>query len=113
MKPLIADVTLASGEGDIDASALYGQVVIDKARLAGIICHALQTRAQVNLVELCRLQPLRHGLAELVAYLQLASDGFKALVDEDVIDTVGWVRAGPTGAPQTMRAQIPRVIYLA
>lgn len=112
-KPQIANIALQAGEAGYDASALFTQIVIDKTRLAGNIRHALQTRAQVNLVELCRLQPLQHGLAELVAYLQLASDDFKAVVDEDVLDTVGWVRTGPNGPPQTMQAQLPRVIYLA
>ena len=113
VKPVIANIALQTGDAAIDASALYSQIVIDKTRLTANIRHALQTRPQVNLAELCRLQPLRYGLAELVAYLQLASDDFKAVVDENVVDTVGWVRTGPTGSSQMLRAQIPRIVYLA
>jgi hypothetical protein len=113
VKPHISDMALESGDSAIDASALYAQAVVDKARLAGNIRHALRTRSQVNLAELCRLQPLHHGLAELVAYLQLASDDFKSVVNEEMVDTVGWERTGPTGLRQTMQAKIPRVIFLA
>ena len=113
IKPQITDTVLEAGDTEIDASALYNQTVIDKARLASNIRHALQTRPQVNLAELCRLQPLRHGLAELVAYLQLASDEFKAVIHEDTVDTVNWEREGPDGTYQTLNAQIPRVVYLS
>ena len=113
VKPVISNLALESGDTAIDASALYHQVVIDKARLASNIRHALQTRSQINLAELCQLQPLRHGLAELVAYLELAAHDFKALVDENVVDTVGWERAETHGLPQSMQARIPRVIYVA
>jgi len=93
VKPQISDVALESGDAAIDASALYTQIVVDKARLTGNIRHALRARSQVNLAELCRLRLLRHGLAELVAYLQLASDDFNAVVNEEVVDTVAW--SGP------------------
>jgi flagellar motility protein MotE (MotC chaperone) len=112
-KPAISDMALVTGNTEIDASALYAQFVVDKARLAGNIRQALQSRAQVNLAELCRRQKLRHGLAELVAYLQLAAHDFQALVDDSVTDTVVWERTGPTGVLETMQARIPRVIYLA
>lgn len=113
VKPLITGIALDAGDTAIDASKLYNQTVIDKVRLATNIRHALQTRSQVNLAELCRLQPLHHGLAELVAYLQLASDDFKSVIDEDIVDQVGWMRAGPAGVMQTLYAHIPRVVYLA
>ena len=38
----------------------------------------------------CETQPLQHGLAELVAYLQLAADSFKAVVDEEVTEVIAW-----------------------
>ncbi len=58
----------------MDAAALYSQVVVDKARLARHIRHALQERSQVTLRELTDAQPLQQGLAELVTYLQLGSE---------------------------------------
>lgn len=94
IKPLIADIELESGDAEVDAAALYSQIVIDKTQLARHVRHALQHRSQVTLRELCELQPLQHGLAELVAYLQLASDIFKTVVDEEVTEAIIWTRKG-------------------
>ena len=112
IKPVIDDAAPQAGEADIEAAALYGQIVVDKARLGENIRRALRTRAQVNLAELCRLQPLRHGLAELVVYLQMAGEDPRTVIDEDVIETVQWERAGGAG-PRTMQARLPRIIFLA
>jgi len=112
IKPLIADTELESGDADIDATALYSQIVIDKAQLSRHIRHALQDRSQVTLHELCELQPLQHGLAELVAYLQLAGDTFKTVVDEDTVDTVAWTRTGTDGLEYMKKARLPRVIFM-
>jgi hypothetical protein len=109
IKPVIADIELESGDADLDVAVLYSQVVIDKERLASHIRHALQDRAQITLRELCEMQPLQHGLAELVAYLQLASDTFKkSLVDESAVEVIVWRREDG----QERRARLPRVIYM-
>jgi len=112
VKPLIADVELESGDADTDAAALYSQVVIDKTQLSRHIRHALQERSQITLHELCKMQPLQHGLAELVAYLQLAGDTFKTVVDEDSIDTIAWKRTGNDGLESMKQARLPRVIFM-
>ncbi len=115
IRPLIADVALASGEVDMDATVLYSQVFIDKARLMRHIRQALQDRPQVTLGELCRLQPLQHGLAELVTYLQLGGDNFRIVVDEASSETIVWKRESPdTPDAQTClkQAKLPRVIFV-
>jgi hypothetical protein len=112
IKPVIADLALESGEADVDAAALYSQVVIDKGGLARHIRHALQDRSQITLSELCEMQPLQHGLAELVAYLQLAGDTFKAVVDEDAIELIAWRRDGADGQVEMKQARLPRVIFV-
>jgi phosphoserine phosphatase len=112
IKPMIADIELESGDADVDAAALYSQVLIDKAQLARHIRHALQDRSQITLGELCRRQPLQHGLAELVAYLQLAGDTFKTVVDEAVAETVAWRGTGVDGREQEKLAWLPRVIFV-
>lgn len=111
-KPLIADMVLESGDADLDASVLYSQIVIDSAELARNIRHALQERSHITLSELCEVQPLQHGLAELVAYLQLAGDTFKAVVDEGTTDVVVWRGIGADGAEQVKQACLPRVIFV-
>jgi hypothetical protein len=112
IKPLIADIELESGDAEVDAAALYSQVVIDKAQLARHIRHALQDRSQITLHELCKMQPLQQGLAELVAYLQLASDDFKSVVDEEVSETIVWSREGADGREYAKQARLPRVIFM-
>ncbi|MFC3107190.1 DUF3375 domain-containing protein [Undibacterium arcticum] len=112
IKPLIADIELESGDAEVDAAALYMQVVIDKAQLIRHIRHALQDRSQVTLRELCEMQPLQHGLAELVAYLQLAGDTFKTVVDEEATETIVWRREGPNGQEYAKQARLPRVIFV-
>jgi hypothetical protein len=115
IKPLIADIALESGDNEVDAEltkALYSQVVIDKARLARHIRHALQDRSHVTLRELCETQPLQHGLAELVAYLQLAGDAFKTVVDEETQEAIIWSGEGPGGQEYVKQARLPRVIFV-
>ena len=112
IKPLIADVELDVGDEDVDASALFTQVLIDKPRLARHVRNALQTRSQVTLCELCELQPLQHGLAELVGYLELAGETFRATVDETVSEPVFWHGARADGEPILRQARVPRVIFV-
>ena len=112
LKPLIADIALQAGEEDIDAESLYAQVVVDTAQLARHIRHALQDRAQVTLRELTETHPLQHGLAELVAYLQLGSESFKAVVDEATPDVIAWEAMASDGAAVRKAARLPRVIFV-
>jgi hypothetical protein len=103
---------LALDEPEIDASILYTQTVVDKARLAGNIRHSLQDRSQITLKEISERHPLAHGLAELVAYLQLGSDQFKAVVDENTPELITWQADDPGQTTITRRARLPRVIFV-
>ncbi len=108
VKALIKDVALLAGDGEVNASALYEQVVIDRAELFSHIRHSLQACAQISLSDLISAHPLRHGLAELVTYLQLASDWPQMVVDEETIDAIEWQT--PDGTVR--RARLPRVIFV-
>jgi hypothetical protein len=112
LKPRITSITVESGDADIDATALYTQVVVDKARLIWHVRHVLQDRSQVTLRELCDSQPLQQGLAELVAYLQLAGDTFSTVVDEQVSETIVWRSKTADGEEHMKRATLPRVIFV-
>ncbi len=113
LKARIADIELEQDEIEIDATSLFSQVVIDKAQLENQICRVLQGRPQVTLRELCELFPLQHGLAELVAYLQLpSSSSFKGLVDEEATDTIYWRRLSNNGEERIKQARLPRVIFV-
>ncbi len=112
LKPVIASLALQAGEQNIDAGALFDQVVVDKARLTRHIRHALQDKAQISLSELIEAQPLQHGLAELVAYLQLGSDAFNAVVDEDAPEPIRWQAHTARCEAVTRTAHLPRVIFM-
>jgi hypothetical protein len=112
LKPLIADVELLAGEGDADATSLYDQVVVDSDQLARQIRHALQDHSQITLCELTEIHPLQHGLAELVAYLQLGSASFSAVVDENTQDIIAWEALSCRGDTVRKTAKLPRVIFV-
>jgi hypothetical protein len=107
-KPLIAGLVVDEGDADVDTAALYAHVVVDRAELTRNIRLELQGRGQITLAEVIARHPLRHGLSELVAYLQLAGAWPKTAVDEDVQEQVSW--SSDTGV--TRRATLPRIILL-
>lgn len=112
VKPRIDSIVPETGDGDLDAAALFSQIVIDKAQLARHIRHALQDKTQITLAELCRSRPLQHGLAELVAYLQLGGDSFNTTVDETAEDVIVWQTTDGEGREVSKQARLPRVIFV-
>lgn len=115
-KTSIADIQLSPDDAEEEAewsmAALYSQVVIDKGGLTRHIRHALQKHSQITLATLCELHPLQHGLAEVVAYLALASESFKTVVDEEATETIIWQAASLNGEEKTKQARLPRVIFV-
>ncbi|MFL6676222.1 MAG: DUF3375 domain-containing protein [Massilia sp.] len=92
---------------DIPAEPLFSQSHVDQLRLSANVRAALQTRAQVSLSEVVSLFPIRHGLAELAAYLELAAHDVHSVIDEAQTEVVRW--AGPGG--KMLQASLPLVIY--
>lgn len=107
-RPVISAQKLLAGEADVDAGALFDQIVIDKPRLAARIRHLLQSRPQVTLAEVVAAHPLEHGLAELVAYLTLAAEQDQGVFDDSASERVPWQRSD--GAWKI--AELPRVIFV-
>lgn len=108
VKPHISAQIADEGDAILDLAALYSQVVVDRAQLAGHLRQELQERSQVSLGDVIARHPLQHGLAELVAYLQLAGDWPAAVVDEAAQEEVLWYGADGT----LRRATVPRIILL-
>lgn len=119
MKPRLAELTLDAGEDDVDTARLFNQIVVDKSRLRAAIQRALRHQPQVTLRDLLETEPLHQGLAELVAYLELAHagdvsgalDGLRAVVDEAVEEPVRWLAGNAQGEPVMREARLPRVIF--
>lgn len=113
VKPRISNIRLQAGDEDLDAAALYDQVVVDKALIAQHIRQSLQVQSQISLAELCQRHPLQQGLAELLTYLELGDEGeakqrFSILVDEDKEELIHWSAADG----RKLTARMPRIIYL-
>ena len=107
IRPVIADQILMDGDTDVATDALFDQVVVDKSRLAAWIRQSLNEKSQVTLSELIEQHPLEHGLAELLAYLSLASEDGNAMFDEQLRESVTWLDR--VGARR--HATMPRVIF--
>ena len=107
-KPLIAGIALDEGDAEIDTTVLYAQVVVDRAELLRNIRMELQMHSQITIGEVVVRHPLRNGLAELVAYLQLAGEWPRTAVDEGAEEEVKWQSV--TGI--TRQATLPRIILL-
>ncbi len=107
LKPVLDTMIAMADISDIDTEALYDQVAIDKPLLKAQIRQLLQQRSQVTLAEVVGKHPLQHGLAELVAYLTLASEEKHALFDDDHPEQIGW--HDPDGLLR--QARLPRVIF--
>lgn len=106
-KPFITDVALEDGDTEVDIAALYAQVVVDRRSLEDHIRKTLQDRSQVSLGEVIAGHPLRHGLAELVTYLQVADEWPQTAVDEEAWEWISW----ETETQTTRRARLPRIIF--
>jgi hypothetical protein len=111
-KPAIIAKALDANEEEIDPSVLFEQVVLDKGRLARHIRQALQDKGQVTLHELVTRQPLEQGLAELVAYLQLGSETFSTVVDENTVEPITWAVLSADPETPIRTAHLHRVIFM-
>jgi hypothetical protein len=101
------DSSVDSGTVEVDPSALFEQVYVDRTVLASGVRKALQHRSQVSLSEFLRDNPLEQGLAELVGYLSLTDDAFGVVFDDGMHEQVSWHDDG-----HERIATLPRVTYV-
>lgn len=106
LRPVIDEVP-EEGQGDMDTSALYHQHYVDEQALKSQIRFALQTRSQITLAELLELYPVKKGLSEVVAYLHIASESDRALINAEHNQAIQWL--DNTG--NTKAAWMPSVIF--
>ena len=108
LRPVIRQHAREADDVDLPADALFQQFYVDKERLRARLRKALQTRRQVSLTELLEAEPLEQGLAELVAWLSLATGEKRGVIDESVPQTVRWT--DPDGCVR--EATLPTVIFV-
>lgn len=98
---------LTQGQSEANAHALFDQFFVDEARLLQQIDQLLVDQAQVSLPEIVERFELEQGLAELVAYLRLASSERHAVIDESRTDTVLW-----HDGKRERIASVPNVVFV-
>lgn len=106
-KPVVDSAGVDVGEALIAADALYEQVYVDRARLADNVRRSLETFPQAALAAIVDAHPLENGLAELVAYLAIASEDGRHVIDDQHRQTIQWIDS--QGVPR--QATLPLVIF--
>jgi hypothetical protein len=91
-----------------DPAVLFEQVYVDPEPLRGVVRQALRKYPQVGLAQLIAANPIRQGVAELVAYLSLKDGTFGLVFDEDQPEHVCWQE--PDGRERMVR--LPRVTFV-
>lgn len=109
VRPVIHQQAIEAGDAALDPDALFDQFHVDKERLRSRLRRALQTRRQVSLAELLEDEPIEQGLAELVAWLSLATGDAPGVIDEDRPQTVRWTDGNGT----TREATLPTVVFIS
>ena len=107
-RPKLDDRATATDNDDVPADALFDLVHVDKRRLQAQIWHALQRRDQVALSDVVAEHPLQLGLAELVAYLSIASEDPESMIDDDCKVAINWTDAEGFVRQATM----PRIVFV-
>ncbi|NTW82607.1 MAG: DUF3375 domain-containing protein [Chlorobiaceae bacterium] len=107
-KPVIEGIALDEGDAEIDTAVLYAQVIVDRAELSQNIRKALQEHSQISLGEVVTRHPLRHGLAELVTYLQIAGNWPHTAVDDESEEGIEWKGENDVNR----KAILPRIIFV-
>lgn len=100
------DVTAANEI--IPADDLFDQRYVDTARLQQNLRRAFRGQTQITLAEVTVAFPLEEGLAELVAYLNLASSDERAAIDDSRQQTIRWTDE----AGRERQATIPLVVFV-
>jgi hypothetical protein len=86
----VDDDVLIADDTDVDAGALFSQFHVDKERLKANIDAVLAEAEQATLAEVTAAYPLSQGLAELVAYYQLATESDWASINPEATQQISW-----------------------
>jgi Protein of unknown function (DUF3375) len=105
----LVDDAPETGDADFDTPALYRQHHVDERILRDRIRKSLRGRTQISLAELCRQHPIEKGLSEVIAYLHIACNDERAMIDTNVTRPVQW----QDDCGRERQAQMPEVIFTA
>lgn len=104
----VMDEVITADDAGVDASALFSQFHVDSARLRSNIDSVLEDADQATLADVTDAHPLTQGLAELVAYYQVAAESDWATINPDITPNLSWET--PDGAIR--EATIEQIIFV-
>jgi hypothetical protein len=107
IRNLINSEDILPGEDNITPSSLFEQFFIDKNQLKDRIDKALRRCSQVTLKELLEAYPPYGGLAEIVTYMDIASDSKSSVFDESETEELIW--SNEMGLHT--KVKLPRIIF--
>ena len=87
---MVDDVVVATNDAGVDAGALFSPFHVDTERLRSNIDDVLAGAEQATLGEVAAAHPLSQGLAEIVAYYQLATESDWASINPDESQQLSW-----------------------
>lgn len=93
---------------DIDSSAMFDQLHVDRDALLAAVLARLGPAGQVALDRVLADFPLEQGLAELVGYLSLREPGIETVIDEEARTSVAWT---DDEADAQRVADMPKVLF--
>lgn len=105
--PVVSLSNLKQGEANLNLDALYDQVHIDVRQLNLNIQTTLETSSQTSLSGVIEKFPIKDGLAELLAYMNLAFNNEKAMVNDTQTEVIFY----QTKNGILKEAQMPQVIF--
>jgi hypothetical protein len=106
-KTALQEAVIQEGAADFSPEALYQVHFVDEEELRDRLRQVLREKSQCTIQELCARFPLEKGLAELLAYFNIAGKDEKAWFDPETRQTIAW--RDPEG--RMKRADVPRLIF--
>ncbi|MBC7474580.1 MAG: DUF3375 domain-containing protein [Candidatus Sericytochromatia bacterium] len=104
----LRDTVVNDGETSVSTNALYQQMYIDPEELRQRIQEILKNRLQVTLKQVTERYPVNKGLAEVITYFSIAAKNDKAIINEDLKETIV-IFNKDTG--KYMEVELPQTIF--
>ena len=105
---MVDDVVVAADDTEVDAGALFTQFHVDAERLKSNIDAVLAGAEHATLGEVTDTFPISQGLAEIVAYFQLATESDWASISPEQTQQLSWQL--PDGS--TREATVEQIFFV-
>jgi translation elongation factor EF-1beta len=97
------------GEATADNHSIYEQFEINIDELRNNIKNALKHKTQISFIDFIKEFPIQKGIAEMVAYMEIASqEKHKYIVDEEIRQTIDIQNIK---TDKTFKIEIPQIIF--